>query len=592
MKYIIRVYRELFRYAPCMKWQMPLRAVFVVALPFIESAIPAMAIALIMEKNIGRYMAGITLLLLADVGVRIGANLLEGRIHIRGTGIRVEKFWPELLKKNMTMDYCNVEPVGKQNKMLKGMNGINGNTLGIQGVIDNAFGLVCYSVGLISYGAIVVTVDVRVLLIMAVMSVISFLLHLHAVRYAHTNTEERDSASRVLMNMTYEAREPEYGKDVRIYHMEKWFHSMFRKYNKKLLRWYGRAELHWYLPTLSDTVFGIARDIMMYSLLIADVIQGGITVAEFTFYVGIVGGFSSWLSTLLFQISGLMKTSLETGDYYDVMEEEDVFLHGEGEELDTASPLSVEFCDVSFAYEEGEEILSHLSFRIEPGQKIALVGNNGAGKTTIVKLLSGFYLPTEGEVKINGIPTSRYNIDTYRQGISVVFQDGFISALTVAENIAGGEKEEMDRERIRLCLKRAGLWEKISALPDREDSYISQKIEKSGVNFSGGERQKLLVARALYKNGRLLILDEPTSALDPLAESNLYQDYNKMTAGKTSIFISHRLASTKFCDEILFLEKGKVIERGSHEELLKKQGSYANLFEVQKQYYREEVAEG
>ena len=232
------------------------------------------------------------------------------------------------------------------------------------------------------------------------------------------------------------------------------------------------------------------------------------------------------------------------------------------------------------------------SFRIEPGQKIALVGNNGAGKTTIVKLLSGFYLPTEGEVKINGIPTSRYNIDTYRQGISAVFQDGFISALTVAENIAGGEKEEMDRERIRLCLERAGLWEKISALPDREDSYISQKIEKSGVNFSGGERQKLLVARALYKNGRLLILDEPTSALDPLAESNLYQDYNKMTAGKTSIFISHRLASTKFCDEILFLEKGKVIERGSHEELLKKQGSYANLFEVQKQYYREEVAEG
>lgn len=591
MKNIIRVYRELFRHYPSMKWQMPLRAVLVVAIPLIESAIPAMAIAMILEKDIGRYMTGISLLLLTDVGIRIVENFLANRCEDSTLGVRVVKYWGSLLKKNLTMDYCHTEPAEKQNKMQKGTNALNGSTLGIQGLLGNTFGLVCYSVGLISYGAIIVTIDIRVLLIMAGMSVTSFFLHLHAVRYADRNTKERDHTHRVLMNMTWEAREPECGKDVRIYHAENWFRPLFADCFKKLLRYYGKAELHWFFPTLSDTIFAIARDILMYSILIMNVIQGRMTVAEFTFYVGIVASLSSWLSTFLFRISGVMKTNLETKALYDVFAEKDVFLHGEGETLDVTAPVSIEFCDVSFGYEEGEEIISHLSFRIEKGQKIALVGNNGAGKTTIVKLLCGFYLPTKGEVRINGIPTSRYNIENYRQGVSAVFQDGFISALTVAENIAGGEEGNIDKDRVRECLKHAGLWEKISALSNQENSYISQALDKSGVDFSGGERQKLLIARALYKNGRLLILDEPTSALDPLAESNIYQTYNEMTGDKTSIFISHRLASTKFCDEILFLEKGQVIERGSHEELLKKQGRYAEIFEIQSHYYKEEVAD-
>ena len=245
---------------------------------------------------------------------------------------------------------------------------------------------------------------------------------------------------------------------------------------------------------------------------------------------------------------------------------------------------------MSFGYEEGQEILSHLSFRIEKGQKIALAASNGAGKTTIVKLLCGFYLPTEGEVLINGIPTSRYDVDDYRRGIAAVFQDGYIAAFTVAENVAGGERNQIDYERVRECLRQAGIWEKIAGLPEQENSYISQQLEPNGVDFSGGERQKLLIARAYYQNGRLLVLDEPTSALDPIAESKIYEKYHEMTRNKTALFISHRLASTKFCDEILFLEKGKVKERGTHEELLKKQGAYARMFDIQRQYYKEGTA--
>lgn len=587
MKNIIRLYRILYQQFPHMKWQMPLRAVVMVASPLIESAIPAIAIAMILDRNMEHYLVGISLLLLVDVAVRIMNQLLANRLEDYGMGIRVLHFWPSFLKKILTMDYCNIEPADKQNKMQKGQYALNGLDQGVSGLVKSSFALACYSFGLLSYGVIITTVDVRILLIMGVMSVVSFVLHRHAVKYSDAHTKERDQAIRGNINLTKEARKPECGKDVRIYHMEHWFTELFQKYCQQLERWYAKTEFRWYFPTLSDEGFHVLRDLLMYSILIHSVIQGTMTVPEFSFYIGVVAGFGAWVTNFFFQVSTVMKTNRESEAYFEVLEQPDVFRHGEGEQLDLTAPVSIEFKDVSFGYDQGSEILSHLSFRIEKGQKVALVGNNGAGKTTIVKLLCGFYLPTEGEVLINGIPTSEYDIDSYRKGISAVFQDGFLAPFRIKQNIAGGEEETIDRVKVRTCLQKAGLWEKISGLPDQEDSYITQQLEKSGVNFSGGERQKILIARSYYQDGRLLILDEPTSALDPIAESEIYEKYHAMTQGKTALFISHRLASTKFCDEILFLEKGKVVERGVHEDLMNRQGAYAAMFEIQSHYYKE-----
>lgn len=590
MQNIIKVYRELFRYCPSTKWQIPLRAVLMVVLPLIEGAIPAMAIAMIMEKNIAKYVIGISALLLFDVTARVADNFLGNRFEDYMVRTRVNVFWTKLIEKTTTMDYCNVEPAPMQDTRERGMNALNGDTLGVQGLQNSAFELVCYSFGLLSYGAIVLTIDIRVLIIMAAMSAVGFLLHRHAVNHSDKKYKENARENRAFGRMLWEARVPEYGKDIRIYHVENWFRPRFDEHMKRMRKWNGNVELHWYFPTISDSAFGIARDFLMYSVLILRVLQGSMTVAEFTFYVGVVSGFGSWLTQFLFKLSAVMKTNRETKAYYEFLAIEDSFLHGEGETLDVSAPVSIEFRDVSFAY-EGEEILSHLSFRIDRGRKIALVGNNGAGKTTIVKLLCGFYHPTKGEILINGLPIERYDMDNYRQGISAVFQDGFISALTIAMNVAGNEEEKINRARVRECLRQAGLWEKVDSLPDKENSYISQKLEKEGVDFSGGEIQKLLIARALYQAGRLLILDEPTSALDPIAESGIYQKYNEMTEGRTSLFISHRLASTKFCDEIFFLEKGEIAERGTHEELLEKGGKYRAMFDIQSHYYKEVTEE-
>ena len=172
--------------------------------------------------------------------------------------------------------------------------------------------------------------------------------------------------------------------------------------------------------------------------------------------------------------------------------------------------------------------------------------------------------------------------------ISVLFQDTSPIALSIAENIAGCEIEEMDREKVRSCLDKAGLLEKVDTLIKKEETYITQTLDEKGVVLSGGETQKLLLAKAMYKDGPILILDEPTSALDPIAESKIYEEYNQMANKKTAVFISHRLASTKFCDRILFLDKGQIVEEGSHDELMKKDGKYREIFDIQSHYYREE----
>ena len=584
MKNIIRVYRELFRHYPSMKWQMPLRAVLVVVIPLIESAIPAMAIAMILEKDIGRYMIGISLLLLMDVGIRIGENFLANRSEDYVVGTRVMGFWVSLLKKNLTMDYCHTETAKKQTKMQKGMNALNGDSLGVQGLTDNTFGLVCYSVGLLSYGAIIVTVDIRVLLIMAGMSVTSFFLHRHAVHYSDRTTKDKDHVGRLLWHMTWEAREPEYGKDVRMYHIESWFEPLFFHYHKKLLRWHGKSELHWYFPTLSDTIFAIARDILLYSILIMSVIQGAMTVAEFTFYVGIVAGFASWLSTFLFQISGIMKTNLETKALYDVFEEKDIFLHGEGEVLDVTAPVSIEFRDVSFRYEEGEEILSHLSFRIEKGQKIALVGNNGAGKTTFIKLLCRLYDPTGGEILLNGIDIRYYDYNEYVNLFSVVFQDFKLFSRSIAENVAASR--EFEGEKVTDCLEKAGFGGRLEEMEKGIHTNLFQ-LEEDGVEISGGEAQKIAIARALYKDAPLVILDEPTSALDPVSEYEIYRSFDGLVEEKTAIYISHRMSSCRFCDQILVFDEGRIAQSGSHEKLLQEEnGLYHEMWSAQAQYYQ------
>ena len=227
----------------------------------------------------------------------------------------------------------------------------------------------------------------------------------------------------------------------------------------------------------------------------------------------------------------------------------------------------IEFRDVSFKYPHSEEwVLRHVNMKFKIGDKLAIVGENGSGKTTFIKLLCRLYDPTEGKILLNGIDITRYRYDEYMGLFSVAFQDYTLFAFSIAQNVA--VSENVDEDRVVSCLNRVGLGEKVAGLPNGIHTNISREYENDGVDFSGGEQQKIALARALYKDAPFMILDEPTAALDPIAEAEVYARFNDIASDKTSVFISHRLSSCKFCDEIAVFHKGHLVQLGSHDKLV------------------------
>ena len=249
----------------------------------------------------------------------------------------------------------------------------------------------------------------------------------------------------------------------------------------------------------------------------------------------------------------------------------------------------VEFRDVSFKYPGSDQYaLRHVSMKFKVGRRLAIVGQNGSGKTTFIKLLCRLYDPTEGQILLNGIDIRKYRYDDYMNIFAIVFQDFQLFAFTLGQNVAANQ--EYDRQRAEKCLRDAGFGERLDQLPKGLDTYCYRVFDKEGVNFSGGEAQKIAIARALYKDAPFIILDEPTAALDPIAEAEIYSKFNDIAGDKTAIYISHRLSSCKFCDEIAVFHEGAVIQQGSHEKLVADEGGkYYELWNAQAQYYTEKA---
>lgn len=250
----------------------------------------------------------------------------------------------------------------------------------------------------------------------------------------------------------------------------------------------------------------------------------------------------------------------------------------------------IEFRDVSFKYPGSESYsLRHVSMKFKMGERVAVVGQNGSGKTTFIKLLCRLYDPTEGEILLNGINIRKYSYREYMAVFSVVFQDFALFAYRLGENVAAGSA--YDAGRVKKCLADAGFGSRLENMPDGLETYLYKKFSKKGVDISGGEAQKIAIARSLYRDSPFIILDEPTAALDPVAEADIYTKFNEIVGDKTAIYISHRLSSCRFCDDIAVFDNGQVVEQGSHEDLISNEnGKYHELWFAQAQYYAEDEA--
>ena len=376
------------------------------------------------------------------------------------------------------------------------------------------------------------------------------------------------------------------GKDIRLYKMQDWFYQQMKNTNNAYLNELKKIRVIEFVVNVIERILIFFRDYFVYIFLIKATIDG-MNVAQFTLYFSIMSLFATLTKQTVDEAGKIIQAHQEINDlrkFYDI---EDINV-GDEVLLDD-SQLEVEFENVSYRYlGASKDTITDLSFTLKAQEKLALVGVNGAGKTTIVKLMCGLLKPTKGRILVNGADLASIDQEYYYSLVAPVFQDSRVLALPLKDNVC--LNNNIDEEKLVTSLKKAGVYDKISSLEHGLDQQMTKAIYDEGIELSGGETQKVMLARALYKGAKLLILDEPTAALDALAESELYEKYAELIMNKTSLFISHRLSSTRFCDRIILLEHGKIIEIGNHNELLKLDGKYAHMFEVQSQYYKEEYA--
>ena len=405
--------------------------------------------------------------------------------------------------------------------------------------------------------------------------------------YLHREEEAAYTAEMRYVKRTVTSRA--FAKDIRIFGLKPWLMEVWQKSFRLYESFLRRREKHYFLTNLADFLLSLLRNGISYAYLLHLTLTEGLSASTFLLYFTAASGFTQWITGILEQFTQLSKESLEISVVREFLEWPEGFQLTGGDPIPDAvnGTYELQLEHVTYRYPGAvEDTIHDLSLTLHRGEKVALVGLNGAGKTTLVKLLCGFLDPTQGTVRLNGVDIRKLNRRAYYKLFSAVFQEFSLLEATVAENVAQ-QVEGIDEEKVWQCLQNAGLSDAVRALPQGLQTHLGRSIYDDGTELSGGQTQRLMLARALYRDGAVLVLDEPTAALDPITESEIYLKYSEMTQGKTSLFISHRLASTRFCDRIILLENGSIAEEGSHEALLQRGGSYAKLFSVQRRYYEE-----
>lgn len=486
--------------------------------------------------------------------------------------------------KNLNTSYINIESLDGREKNKRAMEFYRGYYSSSADFIETCNQMLVCIVGVITSLALIYKINIfMILLILATCAAEFFLLK-------YLNKKEKwvkDSRSKIFVKFDYYyklSKDLTASKDIRLYGFTDYFIAGIAKLIAGLEDITAKYMHQSVKVGSTRALLNLARELVAYAYLTYLVCRGRLSVSDFIFYFGIITGFSNWIVSFVYNYSNIERCCNDCQGFRDFIESTEESKGKPNVDFDTVE--SIEFRNVHYTYPNAEKsTINNMSFKVNKGENIAIVGENGAGKTTAIKLLCGLYYPTDGDILVNGKSSKNFSADSYFDLFSAVFQDYNFLPMTIAENICAASS--YDKEKLNSALEKAGITDKINSLPDKEKSFMVKDVYKNAVDFSGGEKQKLLLAKAVYKNAPVLILDEPTAALDPIAENELYLKYNEMTDDKISFFISHRLSSTRFCDKILFIKNGTIAESGTHEELMALKGAYYRMYQIQSYYYQE-----
>ncbi|XFA99654.1 ABC transporter ATP-binding protein [Candidatus Izemoplasma sp. B36] len=585
------VYKASIKKYPRVRLYLLVNFITELLVPFLVIVITTVLVyTLTNNVNVYQYIVIMFVLTLTTFFLEALRSWSLTRYTFENTFARVAIFNNGLSEHLLKTDYINIEARNRRNIISKAYGAIMGNYYGIEMMLRQSPLMLINLCGVIVYGILIALYVPVVLVVMLIMAITNYLLTNRANKELSGKTKQLSDEFREKYYLTKDSTNPNYGKDIRIYNVGKWFTELGKRLTGSRRSLTRGIESKFLLADIVNTVFLFARDFGAYFVLLGLVVIGEIDLTTFTFFIGIVTGFTLWLNGFTSALNEMRTCNVRINDYRECISIDNEYnKKGEIHSSELRTPLTIEFDNVTFSYPEAEEpTIKNLSFKIRANEKVALVGNNGAGKTTIVKLISGLYRPESGVIKVGGYDIKKFNIIDYMSIIAAVFQDSEPFAFTIKGNIACTEDENIDDVKLKEAIKAAGLYDKVQSLDNKENTYITQVFDQSGIRLSGGETQKMMLARSLYKDSPILILDEPTAALDPIAEEELYLKYEELVKDSTSLFISHRLSSTKFCDRILLLEKGNIIEEGSHDELIKLNGEYRSIFDIQAQYYKED----
>ncbi len=555
--------------------------------PIVTAYIPKAMIDCITEGVTTKKLIEIIALLSLLLTLTIWLDPFMQELVRGGARIVRMRYAVAAFRKNLNTDYVNIESLEKREVQKRAEDFYNARWSGGANFIDMLNYFCVAIVGVISSCALIYKLNAAMILLIAVTCGIEFFIQHTLTKKRRENLNAKTEPNNRFNYFYKLCKDGKSAKDIKIYGFKDYFIKALAKSLYDIEKIYAKYTHQCIASDGISALLNAARESVAYIYLVYLVTKSRLSVSDFIFYFGIITGFSNWVISLGYSVNQIEMCCNECAAYRKYIEEKDT--SDEGTALQSKCVESIEFCNVSYKYPSSQTpTLKNINIKFGGNENVAIVGENGAGKTTLIKLLCGLYSPTDGKILMNDTDTVGIAKNSYFDLFSVIFQDYRFLPMTIQQNITASS--EYDRGKLYAAFEQAGILEKINSLPQKENSLMDREVYKDAVDFSGGEKQKLLLSKAVYKDAPILVLDEPTAALDPIAENELYLKYNELTKDKLSFFISHRLSSTRFCDRILFLSDGKIAEEGTHEELMAKKGKYYKMYQIQSYYYKEQEA--